>query len=315
MPINGIASEPLGAVPIVPIPFTSGEDIDEDILRAFIEHAVSTGLRAVCLPAYGSEFYKLSDAERERVVKIAVGQAKKRILVIAQSNHGSARLAAEAAKKNAAAGADMISFAIPRLFAIPESDMFNYVSTVLDSVDLPFLIQDFNPGGPTVQPEFVRKLNQQCPNLRYLKLEEPIMAAKIRTIQQETNGRVQVLEGWGGLYVLELTPTGISGLMPGLALSDILHRVFFLRRAGHSAAAFTLFEKVLPQIVFSMQNMELYLYCEKRLLLARGIGVNELRRDPAYTPDADCVGYIEELNERILETVGQLSFFPAPAAE
>ena len=314
MPLNGMENEPLGAVPIVPVPFTSGEDVDEDVLRLFIEHAVSAGLRAVCLPAYGSEFYKLSEPERERVIRIAVEQARKRVLVIAQSNHASARVAAEIAKRNAGAGADMISFALPRLFPIPDADMLNYVSTLLKSVSLPFLLQDFNPGGPTVQPKFVAELSSRCPNLRYLKLEEPVMASKIRAIQRETEDRVKVLEGWGGLYVLELTPVGIAGLMPGLALADVLHRVFLLRRAGRSADAFAIFEKVLPQIVFSLQNMELYLYCEKRLLVARGLGKNELRRSAAYTPDADCVSYVEELNERILEADSQLESFPVPAA-
>jgi len=159
----------------------------------FVEHAVGAGLRAVCLPAYGSEFYKLSDDERGRVVRIAVEQARKRILVIAQSNHGSARVAAELARRNAAAGADMISIAVPRQFAIPEPDLLNYLSTVLDAVDLPFLVQDFNPGGPTVQPKIVIELRNRCPNLKYLKLEEPAMAAKIRAIHQATDGRVEVL--------------------------------------------------------------------------------------------------------------------------
>jgi len=312
MPLDGIENEPLGAVPIVPIPFTSEEDIDEDILRVFIEHAVSTGLRAVCLPAYGSEFYKLSEAERDRVIQVAVDQARKRLLVIAQSNHASARIAGEIARRSAGAGADIISFAVPRLFSIPDADIVNYVSTLLKSVNLPFLLQDFNPGGPTVHPKLVAELNNRCGNLRYLKLEEPIMAPKIRAILQETEGRVEVLEGWGGLYVLELTPAGISGLMPGLALADVLHRVFLLRRAGLAAEAFSIFEKVLPQIVFSLQNMELYLYCEKRLLMARGLGKNEIRRSASYTPDTDSVNYVEELNDRILEAIDQLAPYAVP---
>jgi 2-keto-3-deoxy-L-arabinonate dehydratase len=314
MPLNEMANEPLGAVPIIPVPFTSTEEIDEDVLRLFIEHAVSAGLRAVCLPAYGSEFYKLSEAERERVVRIAVEQARKRLLVIAQSNHASARVAVEIAKRNAAAGADMISFAVPRIFPIPDADMLAYVTTLVRSVNLPFLLQDFNPGGPTVQPKFVAELSSRCPNLRYLKLEEPMMASKIRAIRQVTEGHIEVLEGWGGLYVLELTPIGISGLMPGLALADVLHRVFLLRRAGRSADALAVFEKILPQIVFSLQNMELYLYCEKRLLVARGLGKNEIRRSAAYTPDADCVTYVEELNCRILDAVSQLASYPVPTA-
>jgi dihydrodipicolinate synthase/N-acetylneuraminate lyase len=305
-------SDPLGAVPVVPIPFTPQEHIDEDALRAFVEHAVRSRLRALCLPAYGSEYYKLSEAERGRVVKIAVDQARQRILVIAQGNHGSARVAAEIARANAAEGAGMISIAIPRQFPLPDPDLLDYLAAVMDAVDLPFLVQDFNPGGPTVQPKFVAELRRRCSNLRYLKLEEPAMAAKVRAIQQATDGQVEILEGWGGLYVLELTPAGIAGLMPGLALADILDRVFHLRRAGDAARSFAIFEKILPQILFSLQNMEIYLYCEKRLLRARGLLDNERRRAPAFTLDPDSVRYVDELNDHILETLTELKL-PAAA--
>jgi len=57
------------------------------------------------------------------------------------------------------------------------------------------------------------------------------------------------------MYVLELVPVGICGLMPGLALADILHRVFCLRRAGDSGSAFEIFQKLLPQIcIFAAEH-------------------------------------------------------------
>ena len=45
-----------GVVPLLPTPFTGTEEIDEAALRRLIEFAVSSGLEAVCLPAYASEF-------------------------------------------------------------------------------------------------------------------------------------------------------------------------------------------------------------------------------------------------------------------
>src|SRR5262249_39113682 len=78
------------------------------------------------------------------------------------------------------------------------------------------LIQDFNPGGPTVNADFARALVQDCPNFRYLKLEEPLMAPKVRAIREATGDQVGVLEGWGGMYMLDLIPAGICGVMPGL---------------------------------------------------------------------------------------------------
>ncbi len=139
-----------------------------------------------------------------------------------------------------------------------------------------------------------------------MKLEEPLCAPKFESIIKTTDGKVGLLEGWGGLYMLELIPVGITGVMPGLAVSDILQKVFTLRKNGEHAKAFDLFEKVMPQIFFSLQNMELFHYAEKELLIARGVLSNSVVRKAAYKPDAATKAYIKELNDRILRLVNEL---------
>ena len=85
--------ELFGIVPIIPTPFTEKEEIDEDALRRLIDFSVSCGVEAACLPAYASEFYKLTDEEKLEVVKIAVDHCAGRIQIIAQSNHPSLKVA------------------------------------------------------------------------------------------------------------------------------------------------------------------------------------------------------------------------------
>ncbi len=299
-----------GVVPIIPVPFDESENIDEEALRGLVEFAVERGFCAICLPAYGSEFYKLSDAERIRVVQIAVNQAAGRTLIVAQSNHVSSRIALSTARTNIENGADMISLALPRTFALTENDLLTYVTPILKGVKVPCLIQDFNPGGPTVGADFAVKLLAECPNFHYLKLEEALLATKVRAIRKATNDSVGILEGWGGLYMMELIPAGICGVMPGLALGDMLQRTFDLRKSGKNAAAFALYQKVLPQLVFALQNMELFLYHEKRLLQARGYLRNARCRNAAITPDADAINYIDEINAELLREMEKGGFIP-----
>ena len=47
-----------GNVPVIPTPFRDDESIDLDALASCIEFAVKCRVCAVCLLAYGSEFYK-----------------------------------------------------------------------------------------------------------------------------------------------------------------------------------------------------------------------------------------------------------------
>jgi len=292
-----------GVVPIIPMPFDVHDEINEDALCRMVEFAVARGLGAICLPAYGSEYYKLSDQERIHVVQVAVSQAAGRTLVVAQSNHASSRMALSVAQAHIENGADLIAVGLPRQFALTEDDLLRYMTPILNGVNVPCLVQDFNPGGPTVGVDFVIRLRTECPNFRYLKLEESLLAAKVGAIREATKDEVGILEGWGGLYMMELIPAGICGVMPGLAIADILNLVFDLRTANKIVEAFRLYEKVLPQIVFGLQNMELFLYCEKRLLQARGLLSNARCRSAYLTPDPYTVDYVDELNDRILQEI------------
>ena len=296
-----------GVVPIVPTPFLENEEIDEPALRSLIEFAVGAGLQAVCLPAYASEFYKLSDEEKLFVVKIAVNQAAGRVQIVAQSNSPSLKIAIKLAQANVAVGADVISLAVPRIFNLSEASIQSYLSSFLESIpNTPVLVQDFNPGGSSLSVSLINSLRIEYSNFKYLKLEEALSAPKFEDIIRTTEGKIGVFEGWGGLYLMELIPVGITGVMPGLGVSDILQKVFDLRRAGETKKAFEIFERVMPQIFFSLQNMELFHYAEKELLMARGILNNSMTRKASFTPDESTIKYIRELNERIVKLVADL---------
>jgi 4-hydroxy-tetrahydrodipicolinate synthase len=149
----------------------------------------------------------------------------------------------------------------------------------------------------------IDSLRKDYSNFKYLKLEEPLCAPKFEEIIKTTQDKVGIFEGWGGLYTMELVPVGIRGVMPGLGVADILQKVFTLRQNGESQKAFEIFERVMPQIFFSLQNMELFHYAEKELLMARGILRNSIARRAAYMPDESSIKYIRELNQRIVKLV------------
>ena len=302
-----------GVVPIIPTPFDNDEAIDSRSLGMLIEFALAAGASAVCLPAYASEFYKLSEAERRQVVEEAVGTAAGRIPVIGQVNYPSLRLAVESAQYAQKSGATAISAAVPRMFSLGEKDLLRYFDRLLNAIEIPLIIQDFNPGGPTIGPDFIVRLHKLHPHFRYVKLEDPLMGTKIKAILDATHGEVGVIEGWGGMYMMELIPAGISGIMPGLALTDLLSRAFRLVRQDRREEAYTIFQGVLPQIVFSLQHMELFHHAEKMLLQARGILSQIVVRDLRMELGETDGNYIEFLNGKILGLLNQLHMPLNPA--
>ncbi|MDE0126193.1 MAG: dihydrodipicolinate synthase family protein [Bryobacterales bacterium] len=292
-----------GIVPVLPTPFGPDDAIDLESLRRVVAFCAEKGLGAACIPAYASEFYKLTMAERHELVETAVRAAGGKVQIIAQANHFSGRLAGEIARRNEALGADIISVAIPRMFDISEADVFRFLESVLESTSLPVLVQDFNPGGPTISAALARRVNEEYPHFRYLKLEQPLMAPRVVEILDETRGAVQVLEGWGGLYLLEGIRAGICGAMPALGVADVLQETFDLASAGAMDAASDRFEPILPYLVFSLQNMELLLRMEKSLLVRRGLLASDRVRDATLTPDPKTAAYAAFLIDRVMRVV------------
>ena len=292
-----------GIVPIIPIPFNNDESINDADLKRVVQFAGENGATGICLPAYGSEFYKLSDKEREHVVAVAVAANAGSVPLIAQANHPSASIAAATAKRYQQTGADMISIAVPRIFGLRDSDILRYLGRVASAIDIPLLVQDFNPGGPTIGPEDIFQLHRQHPNFKYAKLEEPLMADKIVAIRDRVGDNVGILEGWGGLYMLELIPLGICGVMPGVPLLEPLAQVYRLRKSGQTITAMDLMGRLLPFINFTLQNFEVFLHTEKRLLVKRGLFESAAVRDATYTLSAPNSDYVDLLCDHMLRVI------------
>ena len=296
-----------GVVPVIPIPFHEDESIDEASLRRTVDFVAAQPMEAMCLPAYGSEFYKLSEAERERVIGLAIEVCAGRIPVITQANHGSSMIAAELARRYEAMGADLISFAIPRQFGTSDADLLRYCGRIADAVSCPILIQDFNPGGPTIGPEFIADLHRQHANFRYAKLEEPLIADKVVRIRDRVGDDVGILEGWGGYYMLEAIPAGVCGIMPGVPICDLLDRVYRARQGGEAERAYDLFGLLLPFINFTLQDFEPFLQVEKRLLMRRGLFAGAHCRSLTFSPSQAVRAHIDFLMtqmQRVFESEG-----------
>ena len=302
-----------GVVPIIPTPFLADGSPDWKSLERLLDFAVGAGVSAVCLPAYASEFYKLTDSERRDAAIRSTALLAGRLPVIGQVNHVSAAYVAAMARELEGAGVSAISVAVPRLFNLPERDLLRYFGGILDAIAIPLLIQDFNPGGTTLSLDFVQQLRRQHPHFRYLKLEEPLMSERVRTIVDGTNGEVGVLEGWGGVYMIELIQAGIVGVMPGLAVSDILQLVWNRQRQGDVIGAYEAFLGVLPQISYSLQNLEFFHHAEKALLTARGVLPAAIVREATLTVGSNDQAHIEFLNHRVLEWLDHLGLARHPS--
>lgn len=284
-----------GVVPILPTPFHANDEVDLQALAALLDFAVAAGAAAVGTPAFGSEFYKLTELERLRVLESVMAGANGRIPVVAQCNHHSPQHAARLARQAEEMGAAAVNIALPRLFPASPRQLLAYARTVCEAVSVPVVVQDWHPGGEPVGLPFVLELHKHCANFRYLKREEPGIGRLIRAIRLELGDEVGVFLGWGGMYVPELQPAGACGVMPGLALADLFTRIWQLGSDDEWATAFSLFARIAPYLQFSLQTFEQFHHSEKLLLSARGILQSASVRPVTVELDPDARRYLDKL--------------------
>lgn len=290
-----------GVLPVLPTPFTEQDEIDCAALQSLVDFAAKCAVKTVVTPAFGSEFYKLDGGERQRVIETVVARASLHGLrVVAQCNHTTPRLAAKIAADARSLGADAVATALPRAFLVSEHHLFDYARRVCDATDLPVIVQDWNPGGKSVDAGFFVTLHRQCKNFRMAKLEEPGIGTTIRTIAQETAGHVGVLSGWGGSYAIQQHGAGLLGLMPGLALADVFVRIWSHLEAGNGQAALGMFCALSPYLQFSLQTFEQFHHAEKRLLVRRGVLASAAVRPPTVALDEDASAYLDLLTNRLM---------------
>ena len=116
------------------------------------------------------------------------------------------------------------------------------------------------------------------------------------------------------MYMLELIPAGICGVMPSLGAADVLAQVFRLARQEQKDEAYEAFQAVLPQIFSSPQNLELLHHVEKSLLAARGIITEAVVREACLEVSSNDRRHIGFLNGKVLEALDRLNLPRNPNA-
>ena len=72
-----------GIVTVINTPFDHSGGIDKDGLRKHLRYAINSGVKGFLIPAMASEVLKLSESEKELLVKIALEEAGTDVAVIA----------------------------------------------------------------------------------------------------------------------------------------------------------------------------------------------------------------------------------------
>jgi dihydrodipicolinate synthase/N-acetylneuraminate lyase len=278
-----------GVIPIVAATFTPTGTVDEDSFTALVRHLTRTGVRGLTLFGFASEFYKLSDAERDRLQALLLAETTKQPTVagiISITDH-SWEVAVPRAQAAEAAGADALMLLPPFFLAPSDAAILEHIRRVVASVSVPVIIQ-YAPAqtGVRLAPELFVRLREELPNVAMIKVETQPPGPYITHIREASGGTLGTLVGYAGVQLPDVLVRGAWGVQPGCSFAEVYVELDRLFRAGDRPAMLALHTRLLPYISYWMQGIELIIQAEKTILQRRGIIASDYCRHPCYTLDA-----------------------------
>jgi 4-hydroxy-tetrahydrodipicolinate synthase len=261
-----------GIWPILYAFFDAAGGLDRAAMRRQADICVAGGARGMVVLGLATEVAKLTPAERRRVVEWAAEDLAGRIPLAVTVFGTTAGEQAAAVAHAAANGAVLAILQPPRVPGMDEAALLDFFAGVMDRSPIAMAIQNAPEYlGIGLQPAAIAELARRCGNFRVLKGEGP--AVLIRRVVEETEGRLAVFNGRGGLELPDNLRAGCAGLVPAPDCFEAQVAIFNAMARGDEAEAERIYAGILPAIVFVMQSIDHLICYGKRLVAARmGIG-------------------------------------------
>ncbi|MDA0232010.1 MAG: dihydrodipicolinate synthase family protein [Chloroflexi bacterium] len=286
MPLTNVPWRGVFTIPVTP--FNEDGSIDWASLRNCVEFCIEAGAHGIVMPVNASEFFTLTDDERDEVVRVGVEVTDGAVPFVAGTTGVSPQHAIARSLAAQEAGADSVMVLPPPRVA-GAAQMEEHYRAVGEAISIPLFIQNHTPPAGTVIPNDVMiRLLQEVPMIQYLK-EESMPPGHVITAVLEGAGDAckGVMGGVGGRYILDEFRRGSCGTMPGCQITDAAVAVWdALERGGTdgqgkqvvSDEARDLYQQILPAITFeSLYGAGAY----KAILHRRGVIASTTMRIPS----------------------------------
>jgi dihydrodipicolinate synthase/N-acetylneuraminate lyase len=262
--------------------------VDVEGFRSVVEHVISSGVPALNLFGLASEYYKLTDDERDVLVSNLLVRTRfsSGVMAFVSVTDHATEVAVERARHYEEQGADGLVI-LPPFFLRPSSvAIASHIEAVLAAVAVPVVVQ-YAPSqtGVTLEPEMWARIHRKWPNLAMVKVEAAPPGRYISALRHATQGRLNALVGYAGLQLPDALRRGAAAVQPGCSFVEVYVELMRLWGARDYAGFTHLHRKLLPFISYWMQGVELIVQVEKHILLRRGIIAGDHCRRPHYTLD------------------------------
>jgi 2-keto-3-deoxy-L-arabinonate dehydratase len=289
-----------GVFPVAPTAFTDDGELDLAGQCRILDCMVDQGVDGICILANYSEQFLLADAERETLQDACLRHVAGRVPVIVTCSHFSTRIAADRARRAAAAGAAMAMLMPPYHgtgLSADEAGIVEHFARVADAAGIPLMVQDAPLSGVTLGVAFLARLARELPLVRHFKIEVPGAAAKLRALLAAGGAAIAgPFDGEEAITLMADLDAGATGTMSSALLPDLIRPVLTHHRAGRRAEAAAAYARILPLINY--ENRQCGLRAAKAVLKEGGvIGSDHVRHPLQPLHPATRAGLLELARE------------------
>jgi 4-hydroxy-tetrahydrodipicolinate synthase len=291
-----------GVFPILVTPFDEKEAIDLESFDRVIRFMAEIGVDGVTILGVLGESNRMVDTEREALIRTAVQAADGRIPIVVGTSHKGTAATLYLSRMAQALGAAAV-MVTPSKEPVPnEERIFDYFRKVAEGITIPIVLQD-HPGSTEVHMSvpLILRMVDEIPRIACIKQEAPPTPAKIAAlIAGMKKRRVPILTGLGALYGIFDLERGSSGFMTGFAFPEVLMAMTDAMRDGRAHAAWALYERFLPLIVFEQQPG---IAIRKEIYRLRGLIATSRVRHPGAQLAPSAGEQLQAVIDRILPGV------------
>lgn len=234
-----------GVIPILVTPFDEQGRLDLDSLQSEVDFVIAAGVHALGI-ALGSEIDKLTEAERETVVRAVTGRAGGRVPVVVNTGAPANELAARNSRQARELGAAAV-MATPPGAGFSAGEIVGYYQAIAEAAALPVIIQDVNTA-PVPAP-LIRAIADRVELVRYAKVESSPQPSQVLAAVQAGGALVSVIGGAAGQFLIEELRRGAVGTMPWPSLPGPFVQVWNRWQAGDQIGARTAFEATVAPLL------------------------------------------------------------------
>lgn len=243
-----------GVFPILATPFHDDETLDLDSLDRLVRFMVGLGVDGVTVLGVLGEANRLTDGERDQVIRAAVAAAGGSPVIVGTSHSGTyAACGLSMTAEQLGASAVMVA---PQAEAVPnEERILEHYRAIGGAIGIPVVMQD-HPASTQVHMSvaLILRVLREVPRVAAIKQEAVPTAPKIRAmLSGMTEKKVPILTGLGALYGLFDLEAGSSGFNTGFAFPEVLMAMVVAARQREWGRVRALYTRFLPLIVLEQQ--------------------------------------------------------------